>query len=138
MPGSARTRSILFSVDVEVSGMGPWYAWPRCDPTAFEEAVEDARDRFLEARAIATSHSPPVVDDPEAVEAALDRFQAHDGQRDGALLAAFEARGSEGAHVESNPAIRYWTRVTTVKHLERLAANGRAERDGDRWIALSG
>lgn len=145
-------RSILFSVDVEFSRMGPWYAWPHCDATAFQQAVEDARARFLEADAVVTSHSPPIVDDPETVEAELDRFQAHYERRDQALLDALEDRGSEGApvealvddvrifyrdHVEKNDAIRYWCSVMTTKHLERLASDGRAKRAGDRWVPVS-
>lgn len=148
-----RDRSILFSVDVEFSGMGPWYAWPHCDATAFQQAVEDARARFLEADAVVTSHSPPVVDDPQAVEAALDGFQAHYEQRDQALLDALEARDPEGArlgalvddvrifygdHVEKNDAIRYWCSVMTTEHLERLVSEGLVERDGDRWVAING
>lgn len=156
-PGHAlfheRERSILFSVDVEFSGIGPWYAWPHCDPTLFEQAVEDARERFLDARTVATSHSRPIVEDPDAVEAALDGFQAHYGRRDRALLDELENRGDEGAsvdelvdavrlfygdHVEKNPAIRYWTRVMTSKHLERLEAQGRAEPvGGERWVAIT-
>lgn len=141
-------RSILFSVDVEFGGMGPWYAWPHCDPTAFEQAVEAARERFRDARVVATSHSPPIVEDPEAVEAALDRFQAHYGQRDQAVLEALRAAGAEGRtldelvdevrifygdHVEKNQAIRYWCRVMTRKHLERLEVQDRAEPTAGGW-----
>lgn len=148
-----RGRSILFSVDVEFSGMGPWYAWPHCDPTGFEQAIESARDRFEQARVVATSHSPPIVEDPEAVGRALDGFLAHFEQRDEAVLAALQRRGDEGArvdelveevrvfygeHVDKNPAVGYWCRVMTTKHLERLADRGRAESDGERWRARDG
>lgn len=143
-------RSILFSVDVEFSGMGPWYAWPHCDATAFEHAIEDARERFLEADVVATSHSPPMRDTAE-VEQALDEFLAHFRQRDEALLGALRKRGEEGAaveelvdearvfygdHVEKNPALRYWCRVMTVEHLERLRAADQAVASGERWQAV--
>lgn len=140
---------ILFSVDVEFSGLGPWYAWPHCDPTRFEQAVAEARPLFEAARVVATSHSPPIVDDPEQVGKALDAFQAHYEQRDRALHQALEARGKQGAtvdelveevaifygdHLESYPHLAYWSGVMTDKHLERLAADGAVEARGSRWF----
>lgn len=140
---------ILFSVDVEFSGLGPWYAWPHCDPTRFEQAVERARPMFEEARVVATSHSPPIIDDLEQVGKALDAFQAHYDERDRALYRALEARGKQGAtveelveevaifygdHLESYPNLAYWSGVMTEKHLERLAADGEVEAHGSRWF----
>lgn len=143
-----RDRSILFSVDVEFSGLGPWYAWPHCDPTAFEEAIEAERERFEAARVVASSHSAPIVDDPDAVGLALAGFLAGFQQRDGRLVKLLARHGEDGAtleaivdearlfygdHVERNAAIRYWSRVMTAKHLERLAARGQAEEDAGVW-----
>lgn len=140
---------IVFSVDVEFSGLGPWYAWPHCDPTRFEQAVEKARPLFEEARVVATSHSPPIIDDPEHAVTALDAFQAHYDQRDQALHRALEARGKQGAtvdelvqevalfygdHLESYPSLAYWSGVMTEKHLERLAGDGVIEAHGSRWF----
>ncbi len=140
---------ILFSVDVEFSGLGPWYAWPHCDPTRFEQAVEDARPLFEAARVVAPSHSPPIIDDPGEVGKALDAFQAHYDQRDRALYQALEARGKQGAtvdelvqevalfygdHLERHPSLAYWSGVMTDKHLERLAADGAVEARGPRWF----
>ena len=43
-----------------------------------------------------------------------------------------------GDHVDTNPATRYWCRVMTGKHLERLAQQGRAEERADGWVRLDG
>jgi glyoxylase-like metal-dependent hydrolase (beta-lactamase superfamily II) len=138
---------VLFSVDVDFRGWGPWYGWPHCDPTAFEAATEAARDRFAEADVVATSHSDPVPDGDEAL-AAVDAFVDVFEERDQAVLDVLGERGHEGAtlpelvegarifygeHLGSRPWHEYWCRVMTGFHLERLEARDEVVADGAVW-----
>lgn len=143
----APAEGVLFSVDVDFRGWGPWYGWPHCDPTAFEEAVRRERDRFREADVVATSHSPHL----EGGEAALERVEAFlgvFGERDEAVAGELAERGAGGATLDelvhgvrlfygdnlgSRPWHEFWCRVMTGFHLERLAEAGRVVRDGAVW-----
>lgn len=134
------SEEILFAVDVEFRGRGPWYGWPHCDPTAFEQAAAALAPRFREAEAVVTSHSKPLLDTERALtelESFVDRFQA----RDEAVLDALEDKGSRGAsiaelvdevrlfydqHLDAREHLRWFSRVMTELHLERLAGDGRA------------
>lgn len=144
---------VLFSVDIEFSGLGPWYAWPHCNPDAFEASVEEARGLFEQARVVVTSHSEPIVEDPERALGELDAFQAHYEERDEAVFEALDARKEDGAtveelvedvrifygeYLEADPQLAYWCAIMTRKHLERLAQDGRIEQDGQRWRSLDG
>lgn len=143
----APAHGILFSVDVDFRGWGPWYGWPHCDPTAFQEAVREHRELFREADVVATSHSPPAEGGEEALERA-DAFADAFDDRDRALEAFLEERGPEGAtlpelvegvrifygeHLASRPWHEFWCRTMTEMHLDRLADRGRVRRDGSVW-----
>lgn len=143
----APDEAVLFSVDVDFRGWGPWYAWPHCDATAFQEAVDAHLDLFAEADVVATSHSEP-LDGGEEAQAAADAFVATFDERDEAVAGFLEERGPEGAtlpelvegvrifygeHLGSRPWHEYWCRVMTGFHLERLRAEGRVAQDGSVW-----
>lgn len=142
---------VLFTVDVEFRGLGPWYGWPHGSATRFEEAARKLRSRCLEADVVATSHSAPIGGDPDRVGDLLDRFVACFGERDEAVAEALLERGPEGAtaeelveevrifygdHLEARDHLRFFCRVMTEEHLERLRDAGRARRDGERWVAV--
>lgn len=142
---------LLFTVDVEFRGLGPWYGWPHCSATRFEEAARKLRSRCLEADVVATSHSAPIAGEPDRVGECLDRFVARFGERDEAVADGLWARGSEGAttgelveevrifygdHLDVRDHLRFFCRVMTEDHLARLRDAGRVRRDGDRWVAV--
>lgn len=142
---------VLFTVDVEFRGLGPWYGWPHGSATRFEAAARKLRSRCREADVVATSHSAPIGGDPERVGELLDRFVACFGERDDAVAEALAARGPEGAtagelveevrlfygdHLDARDHLRFFCRVMTEGHLERLRDAGRARRDGERWVAV--
>lgn len=143
----APSQGVLFSVDVDFRGWGPWYGWPHCDPTAFQEAVRRELPRFQDADVVATSHSPPLEGGEDALEQAEAFLDVFD-QRDQAVADELAARGPGGAtldelvhgvrlfygeHLGSRPWHEFWCRVMTGFHLERLADAGRVVRDGAVW-----
>lgn len=143
----APAEGVLFSVDVDFRGWGPWYGWPHCEPTAFEEAIREHRGLFREADVVAPSHSPHLEGGEAALEQ-VDAFLEAFVQRDEAVADELVARGAGGAtldelvhgvrmfygeHLGSRPWHEFWCRVMTGFHLERLADAGRVVRDGAVW-----
>lgn len=141
---------VLFTVDVEFRGLGPWYGWPHCSATRFEEAATKLGSRCREADVVASSHSGPVRDSDRVGEL-LDRFLDCFEERDEAIVEALLARGSEGAttgdlvdevrlfygdHLEARDHLRFFCRSMTLEHLSRLRDAGRVRRDGERWVAV--
>lgn len=150
-PGHVALRvpaaGVLFTVDVEFRGLGPWYGWPHCEATRFEEAARELAPRCREADAVATSHSEPLTES-ERVRERLDAFVACFGERDEAVAEALEARGSAGAtvaelvqevrlfygdHLGARDSLAFFCRVMTEAHLDRLRSAGRAREDEGRW-----
>ena len=97
-------------------------------------------DRMLRlnpARALA-AHGP-VIDDPAAV---IHKYIEHRAQREGQVIGVL---GSGGATVASITATIYPTlghalvpmaQESVLAHLQKLESEGRARRDGDRWVYL--
>lgn len=142
---------VVFTVDVEFRGRGPWYGWPHCDPTPFELAAAKLAPRLRDAEVVTTSHSDPIRDTERAVER-LETFVDVFEERDAALLEALKARGDEGAsvgelvdevrifygkHLDAREHLRMFCRVMTQLHLERLAEEERARRAEDGWRSMS-
>jgi glyoxylase-like metal-dependent hydrolase (beta-lactamase superfamily II) len=93
--------------------------------------------RLNPARAL-PAHGP-VIDDPAAL---IHKYVEHRAQREGQVLGAIAAGGST---VESIAAKIYPTlvdalvpmaRESVLAHLQKLESEGRARRDGDRWVYL--
>ena len=97
-------------------------------------------DRMLQlnpARAL-PAHGP-VIEEPAAI---IHKYIAHRAEREAQVV---DALGSNGASVDAIVAAIYpalvdalvpMAKESVLAHLQKLAGEGRARRDGDRWLAL--
>ena len=138
----AEPDGVLFLGDIELSGFGPYYgdAWSSLED--FERSLERVRD--LPARVWVSFHHAGVITERAAFLAKLDRFAARIGERERALLDFLSAPRSLDelvAHRFLYPPTAQMSfidaaeRRTIRQHLDRLIADGRAERcESGRWI----
>ena len=83
----------------------------------------------------------PVIDDPAAL---IEHYFAHRAQREAQVLDLLAARTSTvaGLAAEIYPSISgdllSMARESVLAHLMKLELEGRAIRDGDRWMLISG
>ena len=97
-------------------------------------------DRMLQlnpARAL-PAHGP-AIDDPAAI---IHKYIAHRAQRESEVLGALAPGGST---IDAMTAAIYpglvdalvpMARESVLAHLQKLESEGRARRDGDRWVAM--
>jgi glyoxylase-like metal-dependent hydrolase (beta-lactamase superfamily II) len=97
-------------------------------------------DRMLRldpARAL-PAHGP-VIDDPAAV---IHKYIEHRAQREGQVVDALAAGGATIAAITTKiyptlaDALVPMAKESVLAHLQKLESEGRARRDGDRWVYL--
>jgi glyoxylase-like metal-dependent hydrolase (beta-lactamase superfamily II) len=98
-----------------------------------------ARMRALAPRALLPAHGLPI----EAATAKLDEYVTHRLDRERRVREALVARGRASAvellpevYADVAPALYPLAERSLLAHLIKLAADGRAERDGDGWVAV--
>ena len=97
-------------------------------------------DRMLRlnpARAL-PAHGP-AIDDPAAI---IHKYVEHRAQREAQVFAALGAGGSTVDAITASiypaldSALVPMAKESVLAHLEKLASDGRARRDGDRWLVV--
>ncbi len=127
------TRGSLFAGDL-VSGVSTILI--DAAPGSLDLYLESlARLRDLPARTLFPGHGPPMIDPRGAIEALLEhRMQREerivDAIRSGATALDEIARRAYADTPNADPAL---ARRQAIAHLDRLEAQGRARRAGERW-----
>ncbi len=123
---------LLFSGDHVMSGSTVVIAPPDGDMSHYIESLE--RIRELPLRAIAPGHGE-LMDDPRGV---VDGYLTHRRAREAAVHAALEAIGPttvarivERVYTDVPEHLHPVARYSVWAHLEKLVAEGRAQRDGE-------
>ncbi len=128
---------VLFSGDHILDGMTPVILAPDGDMSDYLEAL--ARLRSYPLRAIAPGHGR-LLGEPLVV---IDALVAHRLRREARVLAALRSAGPadlaalvEVAYDDTPAALHHLAMRTLEAHLIKLQREGRALRDGERWLAL--
>jgi glyoxylase-like metal-dependent hydrolase (beta-lactamase superfamily II) len=97
-----------------------------------------ARLRELPARTLFPGHGPPLIDPKSAIDALL----AHRMQREERIVDAIRSGATaldeiaERAYADTPAADPGLARRQAIAHLDRLEAQGRVRRAGERWTLL--
>ncbi|HWG91946.1 MAG TPA: MBL fold metallo-hydrolase [Candidatus Thermoplasmatota archaeon] len=138
-------RQYLHGVDVEFSGLGPWYGWNHCDADQFEAGVASLLK--LPRRVVTTGHSPLIRGDGEKeLRGFHDAFRDRDEQVVAFVASRKRATLDEivegvrifyGRTLDKSPWLRPWCATMTRQHLSRLERARRVVRDGeDGWASV--
>lgn len=136
----------LFVADIDLTSFGPFYGDPGSSLVDFEASLRRCRE--IEARWYGTAHQKGVIEGAEEFRARLDAFTGVVERRDATLLSLLAEPRTvgdlaahrlvyrphvEGVHV---PPVEH---RTLVRHLDRLAAQGRVEEvEPGRFRAVAG
>jgi glyoxylase-like metal-dependent hydrolase (beta-lactamase superfamily II) len=96
--------------------------------------------RALGAKSLLPAHGPPIVG-ADAVDAKLSFYIAHRLEREGRVLAALSdipqtiEELTPPAYPDVPPTIYPLAARSLLAHLLKLEREGRAARDGDRWVS---
>jgi glyoxylase-like metal-dependent hydrolase (beta-lactamase superfamily II) len=128
---------VLFSGDHILDGMTPVILAPDGDMSDYLEALERLRGYPL--RAIAPGHGR-LLGEPHAV---IDALVAHRRRREARVLDSLRTAGPVdladlvGIVYADTPVVLHRLATRTLEaHLIKLERDGRAARDGERWLAL--
>jgi len=129
---------VLVSADIALTGFGPWYGHPESDLPALRRSI--ARVKALAPRIVLSAHRPPLTEDKDDIQGALDRFAAVIDERNERILALLERERTLSQLVEAAPIygrfpyapelMRYWEEVMLRKHLEELVERSLVEARG--------
>ncbi|MEM9408003.1 MAG: MBL fold metallo-hydrolase [Acidobacteriota bacterium] len=133
---------VLFLVDIDLSGFGPYYGDAWSDLESFEATID--RVAQLEARHYLTGHHLGVVDHETFVRR-IGRYRQRIAQREERLL-AFLSRPRTMAEIvdhrivyrphDEGEGIDFIERRSAELHLERLQRDGAVGRHQERFVAL--
>jgi glyoxylase-like metal-dependent hydrolase (beta-lactamase superfamily II) len=130
-------EGLLFSGDHILDGMTPVILAPDGDMQHYLEALRRLRE--LPLAAIAPGHGR-LLREPQAV---IDALVAHRLRREAKVIAALASQGSaelaallEVVYADTPRTLHALARLTLEAHLIKLMREGRAGRDGDRWVGV--
>ncbi|WP_448623505.1 MBL fold metallo-hydrolase [Geodermatophilus sp. URMC 64] len=133
----------LFLGDVDLTSFGPYYGDLSSSLDDFVGSIERLRD--IDARWYGTSHQVGVLDDRQALLAALARFAAVIDRRDETLLQLLRRPRTLADIVAHRLVYRPHVRLpfvdaverrTALLHLERLGRQGLVVRTDDGYLAV--
>lgn len=133
--------SFLFTSDIDLTPMGPWYANEVSDIEQFRQSI--AKVRAIEVTHYATSHGQRIYD-REQFLTKLDRFSAVIDRRDEKILDALEKGSQSVASLAErgiiyrtaqmgDPLRKYFAARMIEKHLALMIKKGVIEQDGERY-----
>lgn len=131
----------LFTADIDLTPMGPWYANEVSDLAQFRTSI--TRVRSFEAQYFATSHGMRIYNREQFLEK-LDKFEKHFDTREAAILESLQQGGQTAAELAAlgiiyrrstliDPLRVYFAERMIEKHLEDLLSRGLVVHDGDRY-----
>ncbi|MCZ7585883.1 MAG: MBL fold metallo-hydrolase [Deltaproteobacteria bacterium] len=132
----SKSATVFFlSIDIDLTGFGPWYGNPESDIRTFRASVRKVKD--LEAQTIASSHRRPVSDDIEDELAAFDAKFDRNEKLVLDLLATprtlddlADAKPFYRVHPRRETILRYFEMQMIGKHLDMMEEKRLVRRDG--------
>lgn len=133
---------LLFSADVDLTPLGPWYANVSSNMEDFMQSLKRLRD--IECQYYTTSHGSRLYDREKFLEK-LDRFESAFNTRDEKLLEALKEKPRNLAelsligiiykqsHLQKDPLKASFERQMLIKHIERLEKLGMVRNEGGVW-----
>jgi glyoxylase-like metal-dependent hydrolase (beta-lactamase superfamily II) len=131
-------HGVALTFDIDMTSFGPWYGHVESDLELFLESIRIIAD--LQPTKIVSSHKGIIADD---IPRRLERYAGVIHERDARILALLDPPTTVVDLVERSPIhggypyapglLRYWEGNMITKHLERLAADGRAIEEEDVW-----
>jgi len=135
--------SLLYTSDIDLTPLGPWYANISSDIDAFIRSID--RIKHIHCQYYVTSHGNRIYDRETFLEK-LMKFESAFEKRDTKLLEALKKNPLDLQEVSKvgiifkesqlqDPLKACFERQMVEKHLERLQRLGMIERDGEKWRA---
>jgi glyoxylase-like metal-dependent hydrolase (beta-lactamase superfamily II) len=135
------SEGVAFIGDLDLTGFGPYYGDATSDLAALRRSLREVAT--LDARVWVTSHHRAVITERQAFDDALARFAAKVDERSERLL-GWLAEGPQALDSLARRGLLYppghaaaWTlpaeRNTIRMHLDELLAQGRVQREGERF-----